>query len=69
MTEAVLLNNVDHHDLKVALGHDAAFGDAINQVLVLPTEFAEVQREYPILFRKDDAGAFRAVALPWPRCG
>jgi hypothetical protein len=59
----VLLNNVDHADLRVIAGHGAAFGDAINQVLVLPTEFEAVQREYPILIRKDASGAYQAVAL------
>jgi hypothetical protein len=32
-------------------------------MLVLPTEFEEVQREYPIFFRQDDAGEYHAVAL------
>lgn len=59
----VLLNNVDHADLRVIAGHGAAFGDQINQVLVLPTEFEAVQREYPILIRKDPSGAYQAVAL------
>ena len=59
----VLLNNVDHADLRVIAAHGPAFGDAINQVLVLPTEFEAVQREYPILIRKDGNGAYQAVAL------
>lgn len=59
----VLLNNVDHADLRVIAGHGVAFGDAVNQTLVLPTEFEAVQREYPILIRKDAAGAYQAVAL------
>ncbi len=59
----VLLNNVDHADLRVIAGHGAAFGDAINQALILPTEFEAAQREYPILIRKDDAGAYQAVVL------
>lgn len=59
----VLLNNVDHADLRVIAGHGVAFGDAINQTLVLPTEFEAVQREYPILIRKDPSGAYQAVAL------
>ena len=63
MTNRVLLNNVDHGDLRVVTGHGAAFGDNINQVLVFPTEFEAVQREYPIFFRKDAEGAFQAVAL------
>jgi hypothetical protein len=29
----------------------------------VPTEFAEVQREYPILFRRSDDGGFQAFAL------
>ena len=63
MTNRVLLNNVDHGDLRVATGHGAAFGDNINQVLIFPTEFEAVQREYPIFFRKDAEGAFQSVAL------
>lgn len=63
MTKTVLLNNVDHGDLRVLTGHGAAFGDNINQVLIFPTEFEEVQREYPIFFRRDANGAFQSVAL------
>jgi hypothetical protein len=59
----VLLNNVDHADLRVISAHGPAFGDAINQVLVLPTEFEALQREYPILIRKDANGDYQAVAL------
>ncbi len=63
MTNRVLLNNVDHGDLRVLTGHGPRFGDDINQALVLPTEFEAVQREYPIFFRKDASGAYQAVAL------
>jgi hypothetical protein len=63
MSSVVMLNNVDHHDLRVAAGYGAAFGDAINQVLIFPTEFEAVSREYPILFRRDEEGVFRALAL------
>jgi hypothetical protein len=59
----VLLNNVDHHDLHVVTHHGAEFGDAVSQVLVFPTEFENVQREYPIVFRRDAEGALRPVAL------
>lgn len=59
----VLLNNVDHHDLRVITRHGAEFGDAVNQVMVFPTEFESVQREYPIVFRRDAEGALRPVAL------
>jgi hypothetical protein len=59
----VLLNNVDHHDLRVITRRGAEFGDAVNQVMVFPTEFEAVQREYPIVFRRDAEGALRPVAL------
>lgn len=63
MTNRVLLNNVDHGDLHVVTRGDSGFGDDINQVLIFPTEFEVVQREYPIFFRKDAEGAFQSVAL------
>jgi hypothetical protein len=59
----VLLNNVDHGDLRVVTRGDSGFGDDINQVLIFPTEFEAVQREYPIFFRKDAEGVFQSVAL------
>ncbi|BCA62365.1 hypothetical protein HMP09_1599 [Sphingomonas sp. HMP9] len=63
MTNIVLLNNVDHQDLTVATGHGPEFGDAVNQVLVFPTEWQDLQREYPILFRRSEDGRFQSVAL------
>lgn len=58
-----LLNNVDHHDLRVITGHGPEFGEAVNQVLVFPTELEAAQREYPIVFRRDAEGSLRPVAL------
>ena len=64
MTRHALLNNVDHHDLRVNLRYGPEFGDAVATVLTFPTEFADIQREYPIFFQKDKAsGQFQAVAL------
>lgn len=63
MTNKVLLNNVDHADVRVIAHHAVEFGDSVNQVLVFPTEFNEVQREYPIVFRRDPNGALQAIAL------
>jgi hypothetical protein len=63
MTNKILLNNVDHPDLRVIARQSAAFGDSVNQVLIFPTEFEEIQREYPIFFRRDADGAFQAIAL------
>lgn len=63
MSSRVLLDNVTHGDLRVRTGFSAEFGDNINNALVFPTEFAYVQREYPILFRRSDDGEMQAVAL------
>ncbi|WP_396595238.1 SapC family protein [Brevundimonas sp. R86498] len=63
MTNIVLLNNVDHADLRVAQTYGPETGDAINQARVFPTEFEALQRDYVILFRRDAAGAFQSVAL------
>ena len=63
MTNKALLNNVDHQDLRIDTRHGAAFGDAINQVLIFPTEYEDIQREYPIFFRRDESGDFQSIAL------
>jgi hypothetical protein len=63
MPNLVQLDAVDHHDLRLAAAYGAAFGHAVNQLLVVPDEFEEVQRDYPILFREDSDGAFIAIAL------
>jgi len=63
MTDRALLNNVDHADVRVITRRGPEFGDAVNQALVFPTEFDAIQREYPILFRKDADGEYQAVAL------
>lgn len=58
------LDNVAHKDLRVVTRFGAEFGDAMGMVPAFPTEFAELQREYPIFFRKDPAsGQFQSVAL------
>lgn len=61
--DIVLLNNIDHADLRVTQGYGAAFGDAVNQALVFPTEFEALQREYAILFRPSPEGGVQAVVL------
>jgi hypothetical protein len=64
MTEHVLLNNIAHKDLRVITRYSAEFGDNVQAVLTFPTEYADIQREYPILFRRDaDSGEFQSVAL------
>lgn len=62
MTRRVHLDNVEHAHLRVNNGA-APEAYSVNQVLVVPTEFERLQREYPILFREDSDGKFQSVAL------
>lgn len=64
MTRPVMLNNIAHKDLRVITRYGAEFGDAVSSVPTFPTEYGDVQREYPIFFRKD-AGTteFQSIAL------
>ncbi len=63
MTRNVILNNDDHLDLTVRFAFGADFGDAANLAPVFPTEFVEAAREYPLFLGRDEAGAWRTVAL------
>lgn len=63
MPNRVALDNVEHAELRVAIRPGAEFGDSVNQTLVVPTEYEEVQREYPIFIRKDSNGNWITVAL------
>jgi SapC protein len=64
MSRHVLLNNIEHKDLRVVTRYGKEFGEIAGSVLTFPTEFAEIQREYPIFFRKDPkTNEFAAVAL------
>lgn len=59
-----MLNNIAHKDLRVITRHGAEFGDNLGTVLTFPTEYGDVQREYPIFFRKDpQTGEFQSIAL------
>ncbi|MBL4639267.1 MAG: SapC family protein [Kordiimonadaceae bacterium] len=63
MSNLITLDNVEHHDLKVKIERGDVFGDNVNQALVFPNEFRDLQREYPIVFRKDEEGIYQAVVL------
>jgi hypothetical protein len=58
----VPLDNVGYGSLRVRPGGLQEL-DSVNQTLVVPNEFEDVQREFPILIRKDDQGQYLAVAL------
>ena len=64
MPTSVLLNNIQHKNLRVITRRGAEFGD--NQMLTptFPSEFRDVQACYPIVFRKTTDGlGFESVAL------
>jgi len=64
MSKAVLLNNVEHKDLKIDSKLSAEYGDNVNRTMAFATEFGDLQKEYPILFYKDPkAEAFQAHAI------
>lgn len=63
MTNAVLLDNTDHHDLRVSPRYGPEYGDGVNQVPVFPTEFESVQRDYPIFLHRGGDGRYQPVAL------
>jgi hypothetical protein len=64
MTKRVILNNVDHQNLRVISKHGESFGESVNIAPIFPTEFTDAQRDFPILFRKDpESGDFQAVVL------
>jgi hypothetical protein len=64
MTKHVLLNSVEHRDLRVIQTRGAEYGDALWFTLTFPAEFRSIQTHYPIFFHKDPAnGQFLPVAL------
>jgi hypothetical protein len=63
MTNNVLLNNVDHKDLRVITTRSAQYGDDVMYAITFPSEFRNIQAHYPIVFRKDAQGQFEPIAL------
>ena len=63
MTRHVLLNNIDHRDLRVVTARGAAWGDAVMSTPTFPAEFRDIQAYYPIAFQKNDDGTLQPVAL------
>ena len=57
------LDSVAHRDQRVATGFGVHFGDNMAMVPVFPGEYALLQREYPLYFRRDPAGGYQSVAL------
>jgi hypothetical protein len=64
MPKPVLLNNVEHKNLRVITRHGARFGDAQMAAPTFPAEFRNIQACYPIVFRQTTDGAgFEPIAL------
>jgi hypothetical protein len=64
MSRSVLLNNVDHKNLRIRRGYAGEHGDSHMLAPTFPAEFRELQAFYPIVFRKSDDGThFEPVAL------
>ena len=63
MSNAVLLNNIDHKGLKIITTRGAAYGDDVKSALTFPAEFRNVQAHYPIVFHKAADGKFQPIAL------
>lgn len=64
MARHVLLNNVDHKDLRVITTRSAEYGDAVMSAVTFPAEFRNVQSYYPIVFHKrGDTGQFEPLVL------
>ncbi|MFT5923400.1 MAG: hypothetical protein ACI9LE_000380 [Paraglaciecola sp.] len=64
MTNNVLLNSVDHKDLKIVTERSQKYGDNMWYSLTFPAEFKSVQAYYPIFFNKDsNTGQFISVAI------
>ncbi len=64
MANYVLLNNVQHKDLRVIAQFSAAYGDNVGSTIIFPTEYADIQKEYPILFQiNPDTGKYQSIAL------
>ncbi|MGH8174730.1 MAG: SapC family protein [Steroidobacter sp.] len=63
MANSVLLNNIDHKDLRIITTRSADYGDNVMFALTFPAEFRSVQAHYPIVFRKSVDGQFQPIVL------
>lgn len=64
MARNELLDNITHKYLKVNPIYSSDLGDNVGSTITFVTEFSEVQKEYPILFRKDPpSNEYQAVVL------
>jgi len=55
MTTHVPINNIQHQNLTVKPCYSAEYGHEVGAIRVFPTEFADIQREYPIVLHKSES--------------
>jgi hypothetical protein len=64
MQKIEVLNNIAHEHLKVNPGFAAGLNDNVASTLTYFTEFSDVQKEYPILCRKNpETGEYQALVF------
>ncbi|WDE07085.1 SapC family protein [Thalassomonas viridans] len=64
MANAMRLNHLEHKNLRVNSKKSVRLGDNVTSTLTYPSEFIDIQREYPILFSKNpQTGEFQSVVL------
>ena len=64
MASHVLLDNVTHKDLRVIRDYAKVPGYDVNVARVFPSEFVQLQAEYPLFFiRNKEEGGFEPIAL------
>ena len=64
MSNYAILNNVNHQDVKIDTSFSAQYGNEVGSVITFPTEFNNIQKEYPIFFQKDaETNKYRSVIL------
>jgi hypothetical protein len=64
MASHAILTAEAHRDLRIRTERRADLGDAVMSAITVPTEFRQVQNEYPILFRLNpERDSFTALAL------
>ena len=66
MTNHVILNNVEHKDIRVIRDRSAEFGDDVMGVPVMPREFRDAQNDFPIFFHQQSP---EAELLPYAMFG
>src|SRR6476659_5251538 len=63
MARPVLLNNVEHRELRVVTARGPQFKDDVMYAFTFPNEFRSIQAYYPIVFAPGKDGSFSPVAL------